>query len=415
MKKNIIVFLHILFYCLNLNAEPLDLYDCISSCLKNSPTTKRYRHLIHETEHEIDYVRSSFYPHISLFGNYTHEYYKDSGNADNYYVGINFSQLIFSGFKRMNNYKIAKLQKSISIYNYNEVIKQLVYQIKENYFQILMYKNQIKLLDKIIKRRKNNLTIIKLRYTAGRESSISVMEIESDLNISKHEKLTRIEALDYSKKNLAVLMGEKHDFQFEIKDSEDSFPDYSYDETLQDGKNNSIELNANELELQIEKHRLNSAKGEYYYPEVNLSSRYGFSENKFFPEKKHFIIGLSISYPIFTGYSTSSIVNRINSRIKSIEEARKEIIYNIEININGILNKYRLLIKEQEILKIKYKSALANYRLLKLEYQQGKISYLWLKERENTLADIELENEDVIYNIRITLAELERIIKALAL
>lgn len=407
MKKKIIIFLFLLNSYLNLNAETLDLYDCIKACLENSPTTKKHRHFIQEYEYKIQNVLSSFYPRIVLFGDYYHEYYEKN---DNYSVGVNLNQLLFNGFKRMNNYKIAKTQKSIIINNYNNTVKDLIYQIKENYFIISMNKKQIKMLNLIIKRRKKDLTIIKLHYAIGKENSVSVMEMEADLNISKHEKLKRIDALNFSKKRLAILMGEKHDFEFEIEDSEDSLPEYDYNKILQEGKNNSHELNINKLQLQIEKYRLSSTKGEYYFPEINLTSSYGYIDNKFFPKEKNWRIGMSISFPIFTGFSTPNTINEINSRIKSTEEERKEIIHNIEINLNDLLNKYNLLKKEQEISLLKYKSTLAHYRLLKLEYKQGKVSYLWLKEKENELTTLELEKEEIIYNIKITLAELERMI-----
>lgn len=412
MKRIFIFIVYLCILLLPLNAEILSLEECIKISLSNNPTIKKYKYLINQYEYKIKHTLSSFYPTLTLSGSYTH---KSTGTTianepDSYSISLNLNQLIFNGLTRVYNYKISKLDKRVIVQNYNDAIRNLIYSIKEKYFKVLLYRSQIKVLKKIIERRKEDLAIIKLKYDAGKENSASVLEMESDLKQAEYDLLDKKENLELLKISLSLLMGKEKDYNFMISEYRDNFPEFDKKTVVEKAKKLSPEINTARLQLQIEKYKLNSTKGEYF-PSVDFTTSYKLNDEKFFPENKSWSIGLSISFPLFSGFSTPYAIKEIKSKIKSREEELKEIENNIKIKLYELLTKYNLLKKKREVIQLRYSSTYENYRLYRLKYKQGKISYMWLRQKENELSKLELDKEQIIYNIRTTLAEIEKYIK----
>ena len=124
--------------------------------------------------------------------------------------------------------------------------------IKENYFKILLYNKQIKVIKKIIERKKEDLVIIKLKYDAGKENSASVMEMEADLKESEYNLLEQEENVKTIKTKLYLLMGVETNYEINTENYKDNFPKIIYDDIVEKVEKNYPNLNIVKLQIQIE-------------------------------------------------------------------------------------------------------------------------------------------------------------------
>ncbi len=405
---NFLILLFLVTFTPVLNGRPLTLEECIKIALKNNPTIKKERRIITQYEYRIKKDVSSFYPTINLSGGYSYSGndYSERG-VNNYSFSLNLNQLLFNGLDRIHKYNISKYEKLIAIQNYYAAVNDLIYNIKNNYFQILLNKKQIDVIKKIIERRKQDLAIIKLKYDAGKESLSSVMEMKADIRESEYNLFEKEEELKTIKKTLFILMGSEKVYEIDTENYNDYFPEIVYDDIVEKAWKNYPDINRIKIEIQIEKERLKSIKSEYF-PDINLTGGYSFIDDTFFPKNKSWNIGLNMSLSLFSGFSTPYSVNEQKSRIKALNESLIEIENNIKINLIKLVNQYNLLRKKIEVIDLKYSATLENYRLIKLQYKQGKISYLWLKQKETELSNLEIQKEQLLYNIRTTLAQIEK-------
>ncbi len=408
-KYNFLILLFLLTLPPILNGRPLTLEECIKIALKNNPTIKKERSIINQYKYRIKKEASSFYPTINLSGGYSYNGndYSESGDNNNYSLSLNLNQLLFNGLNRIYKYNISKYEKLIAIQNYYTAVNDLIYNIKNNYFQILLNKKQIAVIKKIIERRKQDLVIIKLKYDAGKENSSSVMEMKADLKESEYNLLEKEEALKTIKTKISILMGEEKVYTIDTENYNDDFPKIVYNDIIKKNRKNYSDINRVKIEIQIEKERLKSIKSEYF-PYINLTGGYSFSDDTFFPKNKSWNIGLNISLHLFSGFSTPYSVNEQKNRITALNETLIETENSIKINLLELVNQYNLLKEKTKVIDLKYKATLENYRLIKLQYKQGKISYLWLKQKETELSNLEIQKEQVLYNIRITLAQIKK-------
>ncbi len=410
-KIYILIPLFLLFFSLSLRGNSLTLDDCIKIALKNNHTIKKEQSIINQYEYRIKKSISSFYPTINLSGGYSYigNSYSDEGN-NNYSLSLNLNQLFFNGLSRIYTYKIARYEKLKGMQNYYNAINDLIYNIKENYFKILLYNEQIKVIKKIIERKKEDLVIIKLKYDAGKENAASVMEMEADLKESEYNLLEQEENLKTIKTKLYLLMGVETDYEINTENYKDNFPKIIYDDIIEKVEKNYPNLNIVKLQIQIEKERLKNIESAYF-PDMNLTGGYNFNDDKFFPENRSWNIGLNISLSLFSGFNTRYSVSEQKNHIEELKESFLETENSIKMTILELVKQYNLLKEKIMVIDLKYKAALENYKLIKLQYKQGKISYLWLKQKETELTGLELQKEQVIYNMRSTLASIEKYTK----
>ncbi len=407
-RYNFLTLLFLLTFTPVLNGNPLTLKECIKIALKNNPSIKKEHNIINQYEYRIKKEASSFYPTINLSGGYSYNGNDYSGrNVNNYSLSLNLNQLLFNDLNRIYKYNISKYEKLIAIQNYYTAVNDLIYNIKNNYFQIILNRKQIDVIKKIIERRKQDLVIIKLKYDAGKESLSSVMEMKAVLKESEYNLLEKEEELKTIKKTLSILMGDEKVYEIDTGNYSDDFPKIVYNDIIKKTRKNYPDINKIKIEIQIEKERLKSIKSEYF-PDISLTGGYNFSDDTFFPKNKSWNIGLNMTLRLFSGFSTPYSVNEQKNKIKALNETLLETENSIKINLLKLVNQYNLLKKKNEVIDLKYKATLKNYRLIKLQYKQGKISYLWLKQKETELSNLEIQKEQLLYNIRTTLAQIKK-------
>ncbi|MBU1078642.1 MAG: TolC family protein [Spirochaetes bacterium] len=384
------------------------LEECIDLALKNNPTIKKNQYIIHQYEYQVKRARASFFPTINLSGRYSHSYSDSTGlGENNYSVSLNLNQLLFNGLQRWNDYVIAKLEKEKVMVTYTNSRQELIYNVKAVYYQLLLFENQLNVWKKIIDRRKQDLALIKLKYDSGKEKLSSVKVAEASQQESQYNQLEKTEEIKLSKIKLNLFMNQPADNDLSVKEIDDHHKELNYPEVIQKIRTKYPQLNTAELDLKISEKNLDSTRGEYF-PDFNLTGSYGLSDDTFFPQNKSWNIGLSVSIPLFAGFSTSHKINEMKYKLKSQKEGIREIQNELDIKFFDLLSSYSLLQKKVKVQSAKYDSAYESYRIINLEYKQGLTSYDWLQQKETELSQLELENEQLKYNMRVILAEINK-------
>lgn len=402
-----------------LKAETISLEECLKKASQNHPSLLKYKSILAEADYKIKNKLAAFYPEINVSLSYlksSSDYFNpatglvETEKNDMYGVSLNFNQIVFNKMSRYYGFKIAQVEKSMDEKNFSEAQKTIYFTLKELYFSVLLYQKQIEILKKIIQRRQHNYVIIKLSYNSGKEKITAVLEAEANVKQAEYDLTEKIENLQLSKKIINLLIGDPQEKNYVFKPVTDVFVDYELIQTLNQAKINSTSLNNAYLKLSIEEMNHTTSFGEFF-PSLSLRGAYGYSDDTFFPRYNNWNFGVSITIPLFSGGSSYFKTQEISHRINKIKEEIKEIQFQIHLKISELLNRYKMALKKKALTALKFKTAEESYRLTKLEYQQGKISYLWLEQKENELSALELDHEQTVYQIRIFHSEIEKYIK----
>jgi len=321
---------------------------------------------------------SSYYPKIYGSLNYGNNVI-DSSVSEKYTAAINLSQSLFVS----DIYKTQEAQKLIEIEKLDlEIIKaKISADLKILYHNLFYAKEYFNLIKQILKRREENLNMIKLRFESGRENKGVVLLSSAYYEQAKYELLQSNNLMFLSKESLAKLLQINYDFEIfeELPQTKDNQVATSIDLVYK-----FPELKKAKIIEELYDIKIKTSKS-LFYPTLNLNSTYSKIDSYFFPKNDNLTISVGLSVPIFTG--TYNYYNH-KEALNLFEKA--------SIENNDLLNK-----KYLEFLKLSmfYKELLQKLKtdysfleaaelrasIARMQYQNGLINFEEWDRIENDL------------------------------
>ncbi len=393
MKK----FMFILFlFPAVLMAKTYTLDQCVSLALSNNEDLKSGELMVYERENDIGSARSSLFPHLGLSGYYN----KDN----NYYFSTSLSQTIYKKgvFAAIDN---SKLNKLIAEENYIKKRDDVIYNVKESFFRILKYKNEVNLSDKIIKRRKDSKMLIELKYKSGKESYASLKEAELNLLKAEYDKMVSEKNLDDAKKDLMFLMGVSDDeFDVVYEDTTVSIPDY--DSLLNVFYENNPDIKISETNIEIARKNKEISKSSLF-PYLYLSTSYGYNS---MTSSFDWTLSLNLSWTLFDGLSSYYKIKSSDYAIKRNKLEYDYVKRRMAKELEKAYSSLKLSYKKLEIAKASLDVYDIVYKQTKLEYEQGLTSFFMLQQKENDLTRCEYDYINALYNLRVQNSMVEKLV-----
>ncbi len=390
-----------------LKGQPMTIDACISLARENNYGLTQLRTSIEKSTVGVESALSTYYPTVNVSTGYRIEQAPYGGSEDSYSTSLGLNYLVYGGGSRRATVEVARVGVEMARENYRLSESQVILEVKQAFFRILQKQEQITLVEDVVKRRKEDLVLIKLKYEAGRESLPAVEEAEAGLLRAEYDKRNAEEDLELAKIDLNLLLGKPGNaeisLEYEADDSE--VPPLA---TLVDrAKAQRPELRAEKantrgIEAQVTQARSN------YLPSVSLSSSYRWQGSEFFEQTDNWSVGLNLSMPIFDGFSTKTKVQEAKLSLENQTARIEEIKQQIEEDVQQAYSTWRLAQGIIEVNEKTLEAARNMYRLTKLQYEQGMTSYFFLQQKESDLTQAENSHVDALYNLRSARARLEK-------
>ena len=400
------VFWLIILSSNSLAQQSLTLQDYLALAIENNPRLVQLRISIEQSRTGITSAYSSFYPSVNLSSSYRNNEDPSGGRSGSYSSSIGLSLPLYQGGNIRAGVKIARIQVQMAEENYRQGEDEVILSVKEAFFKILLKQEQIALADDVLKRRKEDLVLIRLKYDAGRESSPAVKEAEASLLQSEYDREQTEEELILAQIELNQLVGRprRAETSIEYEDEEIEFP--SLESLIEEAKAQRPDILSERANSDVLKAQITQAKSDYF-PKVSLSSSYGWGGNDFSKQTGDWSAGVSLSLPIFEGFSTQAKVKEANLSLKEQDSRIQELELQIEQEIEQAYSNWELAGKVIQVNQKTLQAAREIYQLTKLQYEQGLTSYFFLQQKESDLANAESRYINALYNLRVSIARLE--------
>ncbi|MBN2407644.1 MAG: TolC family protein [Elusimicrobia bacterium] len=393
MKKTGIFFLsQVIFIFAAASAEMFTWTSVLEEALKINPVLENARSTLELAD--ISYKSSylNFFPDLSGSMSMRRS---DSGSTS-YGIGLNSSLSLFRGFKNVNEVKSKKANLTVQEATYKRKLADFVYDLRMAYAELLKTQMTEGLLSDIQSRRKNNMELVKLRYDAGREDRGAYLRSEADFLQSEYEmkseernfRIVRAKLLKNIGKDIYGVISVTGTFKVPEIDEK---PSRALLESTPDYIIAKYRLDISELDLK-------SKYGDFY-PNLSASGSVSRSGAEWFPDQDSWSVGLSLSYPFFSGgkdfYELKSA--KLNWMIteNDLENTGYDLMFQIE-------SAYNDLIDSVEFYKVreKYYSARKERSDISREkYINGLISYQDWDSIENEYINAQKSLLDAEYNV----------------
>jgi outer membrane protein TolC len=252
------------------------------------------------------------------------------------------------------------------------------------------------------------LVLIKLKYDAGRESSPAVKEAEASLAQAEYDRFQAEAELSLAKIELNLLLGRPSGAELALayQDQDAEFP--SLDRLVAEAMTDRPEMSAEKANTTVLEAQLAQARSGYY-PTVSVSSSYGWQGSELSELEDDWSVGLSLSLPIFDGFSTKARVSEANLSLTKQDAKLQELEWQIEEEVEQAYSTWELARENIQLTEKTLQAKREMYQLTKLQYEQGLTSYFFLQDKESDLTQAENQYVNALYNLRVSVARLDKV------
>lgn len=320
LKSAKLWFIVILFcasgFCVESN--PLTLKDVITSAFKNNKDIQVQEKGLNVSRANILEATSRFLPHVNLDGSYTHN---DKMPSENIFFGykndnrlaLSLDQSIYNGGSNLANFKQAQLGLRVSEETLRAKKLDVEFEAKRLYYGLLLAYETERIAKDLVEEAKEHYQNVEDKYKRGTASRFDVLQSKVQISLLIPQLVSARNDIEYIKAQLNKLMGLKVDTAVETDDRLIYEPiEIDEGEFLRIAYLNKPELILKNLGVDINKWSIDMAKSGYR-PDINLQAEYSYRSNNlgniFDEERKNWNAGLSVSIPIFEGFSTKAKVD----------------------------------------------------------------------------------------------------------
>jgi outer membrane protein TolC len=287
--------------------------DCVSEALQSHPDLVSAKESIRQAKASKNITESGKFPQVAARLSQS-----ASQNADSSSVGINGSRLIYDGSK--TNFDIKAAEESINgaEYAYQDVSSQIRLRLRTAFLNLLKSQELIPLSESIVKRRKDNVELVKMRYNSGREHKGALLTAEANLAQAEFDFSQAERDLIFAQAQLCREIGRVQSESVKIAgviETSDTVTELPAFESLAE---NHPQFQRLVTDKNTAEYGVKSSKSSYY-PTVSVQGSAGKAASGWLPEEDQWSVGFSVSYPIFDGGRRTAEVAQAQARLNKAQ------------------------------------------------------------------------------------------------
>ena len=365
-------FVFFFFLTTNLFAQVYDWNKSVEQVLNNNTELKTAIAIKQSRESLVNGSYNGYLPTVQSSLTYN---YRDTSDGI-YGASINVSQNLFSGFYDQQRIKLVKANSSIENFNVESVLAKLSYDLKSAFVEMTYASDYIQLTKEILHRRKENLKLVQLRFSSGRENKGSVLLSQAYYDQAVYDDLQTNNGKKIARLNLSKVMGLDEFSEFEVAGQ------VPKQEPTQNKKLQIEDLVINHPDYKIQEQKEQSALysrdmvKSNFFPKLDLTGSLNRSEKEFFPnQNEDWTIGVNLTFPLFNGgedfYQTQSATFDWMAAVQNKRQVNRSLKLEIEKAYTEFLeavakfrvdNSFRLAAQARaEIARKKYNNGLITF------------------------------------------------------
>ncbi len=285
-----------------LRAAPLSWEDCVREAAASNPTLESARATVEQARAEVRAALAPFLPQVTASGSAGRSHAEqDAGDSDStsYRATLSAEQSLFAGFGHLAARRRSEALLAVTEANAQAVDAALGAALRQAFAQLLYAQEHVALADLIRARRRENVSLVELRFEAGRENKGSSLRSRAFLRQAEFDLAQARRSVAAGQRQLAAVLGRRAADTLSVTGAWDvaALPGQPDFDAL---ALHTPDVRQAEAQTRVAREGIRSAKSSFY-PSWSAGATVGRSDEDFLPDKDHWSINTVISYPLFSG------------------------------------------------------------------------------------------------------------------
>ena len=322
----------------------------------------------------------------------------------------NISWTLFNGFAiRANKEKLKNLEK-ISNTNATLTIENTIQGIILQYYNCVLQKDRLELLQKVVSLAKDRLKYEETKYNIGVSSKIDLLQMENSMLTDSANII--LQQLNYTNalKNLNLTLGGDIETNWILTDKIDTkIQLFNYEDLKASTIANNTNIKNQYYNIQLSKQDIKLAMSPFY-PMISVNSGASYNESTYdigdlansinnTGESINYFANFSVNLRVFDGGKLYQNIRSLKIKKEmdelQLEKIKNEVLYQLSLTndkYNSLSTTYKLNQKAFEIAEI-------NYELATSKENRGTINSFMLREIEIAYINSGVSAQQAAYNL----------------
>jgi TolC family type I secretion outer membrane protein len=354
--------------------DRLTLQQCIDIALQRNPTISAAGYSVNAATARVGQARSAYYPQVGLSGAYSkYSLYTDPTNgSQNLYQGnAALTQNIYDFGKTPSTVRIQRLNEDASRSDQRNTVSQVVFGVKQAYYNLLQAEKNKDVAIETVKLTQDQLDQAKGFFDAGVKSKYDVTSAEVNLSNAKLALIRAENAFSVARVTLKNAIGAPDLPDFTIEDSL-AFHKYpvTFEDAVQRAYANRPDLQSVQAKKEASKESVSLARTGYY-PALSGNASYGRTDNQFVPEKTGWSAGVTLTFPLFSGFLTNYQVKEAKENLNIQKSNEETLRQSILLDVQQSYLNLRALEDGVAVAELTVQQAQENYDIVNGRYNAG--------------------------------------------
>jgi len=283
-----------------------------------------------------------------------------------YGAGVDLSWTLFDGTRMFIAKDRLENQSVQAYYDYKFDVDVTLADALSFYYLLALEQDRQDLLQRAIEFSEERLRIVREKYELGKESKLSLLQAQVDLNTDVSASIRQNQQLVDTKLALINIMSIKRDTDFSVDSVFQIDSTLVLGELLQSAQNRNPQILAQELDYQITKQQRKELQAELL-PQIDFNMGYNYSNLEseagflFRNETAGLNYGFGASFTIFEGFNRRRAIQNAEILAESSQYQLESLLLNIETqiktNYNNYINNLQLVRIESQNFDIAFENA----------------------------------------------------------
>lgn len=412
-------FLHLVLFVLtsvqSYAAEPLTLDEAIATALKNHPQVIEAKENLLGAEARTGQALANYYPQISFAADWSKGRSFLTAQESIRQIEVNtealyLKQTIYDFGRTSGAVDTARGNRDATDKALTVTRQDLTLRVKSAFYLLLATEKQVVAVKENVRAREEIFLQAQEFFNQGIRAKVDVARAEANLFAARTSLIRAENNREIARMELANAMGMASLGERPLDDpTQTLLPLPERDSSQQDAVRNRAELKQFAALKLAASGNLKSAKSSYL-PVLSGVASVGYADRDFPPNGNVWGVGLNLTVPLFSGFSSVEQVREATAAINSIEARQNnltlQIIKEVESAwLGGNEASARMVSTEKEVAAANESKALAEGR-----YQEGVGSIIEVTDAQSQALDAETSHIQAGYDYYTALARLDRAI-----
>ena len=323
---------------------------------------------------------------------------------------VNISWTLFNGFAIRANKKRLNNLEYISDNNASLTIENTIQGIILQYYNCILQKQRLELLQKVVSLARNRLENEQIKYDIGASSKMELLQIENAM-LSDSSNII-LQKLNYANaiKNLNLTLGTSVEKKWVFTDKIDTeIKLFNYADLKASTLANNTNIKNQYYNIQLSKQDIKLAMSPFY-PVISVNSGAAYNESTYdigdlantmgnTGESINYFANFSVNMRVFDGGKLYQNIRslKIQKEINELqlEKVRREVLYQLSLTND----KYNSLITTYSLNEKTFEIARTNYKLAIEKHNRGTINSFILRDIEIAYITSGINIQQAAYNL----------------